>query len=603
MQRGHWAEAQDAAARGRATLQRLNEVNVLAGERASWLKEVQGLAAAEAYALARGGLQNGAEAPDYKPAVLALETGQAQTLNAALGRGRDRALLADLRGDDPPLFAAYQAAADAVRAAQRLGPGGATPVGDGPGLQPTVDAARRRVVATQAALDAVIARVRARPGYADLFAPLAFDDVAAAVGAAPLAYLATTPAGSLVLLLHRRGEGVVAEALWADLTADELDRLLIRRAVAAGNVGPVAGGLLPAQVTGFGLGAELVAALPVLGARLLAPLAARLRALGATAVTLIPGGRLNLLPLHAATYMEEGAPRAFLDEFAVTFAPSAEVAGRAQGSRGAGAQGSGWQPLRAVEEGAPPRPPGEGWGEGSSALVIGNPLPLPPGVASLRFAREEAATVAGLYRDRAAFAGRVAFLPEAAATHDAVSAALPGRAVLHFACHGAFDAAAPLDSGLLLAHGEMLTLRQVRDTAALAGARLVVLSACQTGLTDFRELPDEVIGLPAGFLEAGAAGVVGSLWPVDDRSTALLMGDFHRRALAGQPPAEALRAAQRWLRGATRAELGAYYEAHIRQMSAAEAFAAQGEVVGGGPPDEAPYAAPTHWAAFTFNGA
>jgi CHAT domain-containing protein len=596
LRRGHWAEAQDAAARGRATLQRLNEVNVLAGERASWLKEVQGLAAAEAYAHARLG--------DARAAVLALETGQAQTLNAALGRGRDRALLADLRGDDPPLFAAYQAAADAVRAAQRLGAGGATPAGDGPGLQPTVDEVRRRVVATQAALDAVIARVRARPGYADLFAPVAFDDVAAAVGATPLAYLATTPGGSVVLLLHRRGDAVTVDALWADLTAAELDWLLLRRAVAAGNVGPVAGGLLPAQVTGFGLGPELAAALPVLGARLLAPLAARLRALGATAVTLIPGGRLNLLPLHAATYYkEDDPPRTFLDEFAVTFAPSAEVAGRAQGSRGAGEQGSGWQPLRAVEEGAPPRPPAEGWGEGSSALVIGNPLPLPPGVASLRFAREEAATVAGLYREQAAFAGRVAFLPETAATHDAVSAALPDRAVLHFACHGAFDAAAPLDSGLLLAHGEMLTLRQVRDTAALAGARLVVLSACQTGLTDFRELPDEVIGLPAGFLEAGAAGVVGSLWPVDDRSTALLMGDFHRRVLAGEGAAEALRAAQRWLRGATRAELGAYYEAHIRQMSAAEAFAAQGQMVGGGPPDEAPYAAPTHWAAFTFNGA
>jgi hypothetical protein len=47
--------------------------------------------------------------------------------------------------------------------------------------------------------------------------------------------------------------------------------------------------------------------------------------------------------------------------------------------------------------------------------------------------------------------------------------------------------------------------------------------------------------------------------------------------------------------------LGAYYQAHIR-MSAAEAFDAQ-RVVLAGPPNEAPYAAPYHWAAFTFTGA
>ena len=239
---------------------------------------------------------------------------------------------------------------------------------------------------------------------------------------------------------------------------------------------------------------------------------------------------------------------------------------------------------------------------GGSALVIGNPQPLPPGVASLRFAREEAETVVDLYHRQANFAGQVTFLLETAATLDAVSAALPDRAVLHFAGHGAFNAGAPLDSGLLLADGAMLTLRQVRDTAALDSARLVVLSACQTGLTDFRELPDEVIGLPAGFLAAGAAGVVGSLWPVDDRSTALLMTNFHRRMLAGASPAEALRAAQLWLRSVTWGELDAYYTKFLPRMSAESAEAAQLEVTQHDP-NEAAYSDPYHWAAFTFSGA
>ena len=155
---------------------------------------------------------------------------------------------------------------------------------------------------------------------------------------------------------------------------------------------------------------------------------------------------------------------------------------------------------------------------------------------------------------------------------------------------------------LLLANGEMLTLRQVRETAALAGARLVVLSACQTGLTDFRELPDEVIGLPAGFLSAGAAGVVGSLWPVDDRSTALLMAEFHRRVLAGEGPAVALRAAQLWLRGLAWGQLDAHYTAFLPRLGAAAAEAAQAEAAAHDPRAPA-YAGPYHWAAFTFSGA
>jgi CHAT domain-containing protein len=39
-----------------------------------------------------------------------------------------------------------------------------------------------------------------------------------------------------------------------------------------------------------------------------------------------------------------------------------------------------------------------------------------------------------------------------------------------------------------------------------------------------------------------------SLWPVNDVSTALLMGEFYRRVRAGDPPAKALQVAQNYLR-------------------------------------------------------
>jgi len=72
----------------------------------------------------------------------------------------------------------------------------------------------------------------------------------------------------------------------------------------------------------------------------------------------------------------------------------------------------------------------------------------------------------------------------------------------------------------------------------------VVLSACQTGLG--QEVRGEgLVGLTRGFMYAGAARVVVSLWNVNDRATSELMGRFYRKMLKeGRPPAAALRSAQ-----------------------------------------------------------
>jgi CHAT domain-containing protein len=71
-------------------------------------------------------------------------------------------------------------------------------------------------------------------------------------------------------------------------------------------------------------------------------------------------------------------------------------------------------------------------------------------------------------------------------------------------------------------------------------ARLVVLSACGSGLGELRS-GDEITGLTRMFIQAGANTVVASLWSVSDRTTAQLMQEFYRRLHAGQTPASALR--------------------------------------------------------------
>jgi len=79
-------------------------------------------------------------------------------------------------------------------------------------------------------------------------------------------------------------------------------------------------------------------------------------------------------------------------------------------------------------------------------------------------------------------------------------------------------------------------------------ADLVVLSACDTALG--KDIKGEgLVGLTRGFMSAGSRSVIASLWKVDDRATAVLMGDFYKSMLEdGLPPAAALRSAKQRLR-------------------------------------------------------
>jgi CHAT domain-containing protein len=119
--------------------------------------------------------------------------------------------------------------------------------------------------------------------------------------------------------------------------------------------------------------------------------------------------------------------------------------------------------------------------------------------------------------------------------------------LLHFAVHGELNEADPMASALLLAPGEgedgRFEVREIFSTEL--SAKLVVLSACETGLGKLSR-GDELVGLQRAFLYAGTPAVVTTLWKVDDRASFLLMRSFYD-ALAGTGPAEALRAAQRAL--------------------------------------------------------
>lgn len=156
------------------------------------------------------------------------------------------------------------------------------------------------------------------------------------------------------------------------------------------------------------------------------------------------------------------------------------------------------------------------------------------------------------------------------ATERAVKA-LHGPRLLHIATHGFFlDAAAaggaasnPLvRSGLAMAGANLWNTRGPdgiltaleASTLDLNGTRLVVLSACETGLGQVKIERDEnkgasytadgVYGLRRALVIAGSETQVMSLWKVKDFETSQLMVTYYTNLAKGQGRTEAMRQAQ-----------------------------------------------------------
>jgi CHAT domain-containing protein/tetratricopeptide (TPR) repeat protein len=136
----------------------------------------------------------------------------------------------------------------------------------------------------------------------------------------------------------------------------------------------------------------------------------------------------------------------------------------------------------------------------------------------------------------------------AEATEEAVKkASLRDYKILHFACHGFLDEEEPIRSALVLALNRDRTedgFLQGREIGALRLlADLVVLSACQTARGNLKR-GEGVMGLSRCFFRAGARSVVASLWPIEDRASAIFMKGLYAALVGGKTKAQALRTAK-----------------------------------------------------------
>jgi CHAT domain-containing protein len=305
-----------------------------------------------------------------------------------------------------------------------------------------------------------------------------------------------------------------------------------------------------------------------------------LKALGnAPRATLVPAGLLGVLPLHAAWTPQRAAVlgrRYALDDLTLSYTPNARALGAARTLQDQ-VQG---EHLVAVDE---------------PAIGGGKELALP-------YSSVEVGAAAATFPDRE-------LLPGEQATQRRVLAALAGAQVFHLSCHGHADLVEPLHSALAMARDEPpvgvepLTLEELMG--ARLHARLGVLSACETGIPG-DELPDEVVSLPTGLLQAGTGGVVASLWSVPERATAMLMFRFYEGwRVEHLAPSAALRQAQRWVRDTTNGEKVAYFAARRpgsdHPMASAAARSLWRELFGADPAAR-DHRRPYNWAAFTHIG-
>jgi CHAT domain-containing protein/tetratricopeptide (TPR) repeat protein len=283
-------------------------------------------------------------------------------------------------------------------------------------------------------------------------------------------------------------------------------------------------------------------------------------------IILIPVGQLAFLPLHAAWTEDTSKPthrRYALDDLNISYAPSAHAL---------------WQASLSAERPA------------ENLMAVDNPD------GTLSYAEDEVQAVLDVFKQSK-------HLLRGNATIKAVKEEMQNAEVLHFATHGNAGWQDEEQARLKLADG-YLTLPNIFEIH-LSQARLAVLSACETGVPSLK-LIDEMIGLPAGMMQAGVPGVVGSLWSVSDMSTAMLMARFYSLwREEGRTPQEALHQAQIWLRDNTTEQKKDFFKLFIEgKLSGLSADVAKSFYthLSLAEPNEVDFSLPYYWAAFTYTG-
>ncbi len=535
MSRQAWCEAREAFTYAVAGASSVIRTQLLSANRHERQRDARAIFFAAAHAAARNS--------ELADSALLIERGRALAIGDAL-EGSRLALDEVLRTSAPRLHARYLETASRVRGLDGPPPvlAESTLAALAPAAiaQSAARAAQRR--AARREVDAVIERIRELEGYEDVLSepsPSLLDDPDAD---APTLYLMPGDDEGYALVLQN---GTDPAVVWLPtLTSGEVidratqmfDAYVTSSAAWSDAINDVAGWLWTAAA---------------------GPLRERLP--HARRWTVIPGGLLAIMPLHAARQQTPDGPRYLLDDVCITYAPSLRVRRLAQAH---------------VHDQPAER-------------ILAVAVPDIPNATPLRFVSHETAGVTEHFAN-------AVILSSHQATGARVRAALGPAHVVHFACHAY---ASGRGGALVLQDAEQLSIADLVDQR-MDNTRLAVLSACEAALPDL-SAPDEMLSLQGALLRAGVGGVVASTWAIGDASACFVMLRFYELwRQSGHPPVEALRHSQRWVRDSTNAEkaarfpfVGALLASHVAPDRRAAWDAARD------------HGSLEHWATFTYMGA
>lgn len=419
------------------------------------------------------------------------------------------------------------------------------------------------------------------PGYKNFLHLVTWSEIVEIANTSPLVYLLNTVAGSLALIIERDK----VEEIWLDdfdahsmfttmLGVDYKSWQDTISAIKLKDENLIESDSLQKLKMGYFIyilsGADLQAhdltyknwrnALKktncVIGKGVMDPIVRSLVNQSCESATIIPTGILGFFPLHSAEISDpfNREKKSFvLDHINLKFAPSARALQNAQSV--------------AMQTNA------------ENLLVIDNPD------TSLKYSKEEALAYAN-FDNKLNLSGDDANFKN-------VMKELPNYTTLHFSTHGKANLESPLENSILLSDGS-ITLKDIMGLP-LYKTRLVLLAACETGLFG-TDAPNEMISFPTGLIQAGAAGVISTLWSVSDISTAMLMIRFYDTWKNEYlDPSNALRQAQIWLRDTTNLEKQSYFQ-EIMPQAFSKYFELQN-------PNTRSFSDPFFWAGFTYTGA
>jgi CHAT domain-containing protein len=219
-------------------------------------------------------------------------------------------------------------------------------------------------------------------------------------------------------------------------------------------------------------------------------------------------GHLIVVPHDVLHYVPFAAlldgDRYLIDDFVVSYAPSASVHHFCRTRRADGGAGS---------------------------LILGVPDAATPHIV------DEVEAVAAALPDSRLFLGE-------AASEETLRQFGPKSRFVHIATHGLFRYDNPMFSSVQLG-GSRLSLFDLYQLDLQA--ELVTLSGCGTGL-NVVEGGDELMGMVRGLLYAGTKAALVTLWDVNDQSTCAFMKRFYRHLEGGSSRSRAVQEAMRELR-------------------------------------------------------